>query len=197
MRKLIIGYACVVICLSAAGIRTAAQNQPALQSASEGETVYRNTCATCHEAGVPRAGNRATLARMSADNIRFALTQGTMRAQASSLSPSQVDAVVRFLAGDATAAAPAAANNCPATQPPPNALAAPHWNGWGVNLSQHRFQPADMARLAAAQVPALKVKWAFGFPGVRQAYGQPTIVGGRIFVGSAGRKVYSLDARSG
>ena len=54
-----------------------------------------------------------------------------------------------------------------------------------------------MAGLTADRVAALKVKWAFGFPGVRQAYGQPTIVGGRLFVGSAGRKVYSLDARSG
>ena len=68
----------------------------------------------------------------------------------------------------------------------------------GASISaQHRFQPADMARLTADRVPALKLKWAFGFPGVRQAYGQPTIVGGRLFVGSAGRKVYSLDARSG
>jgi polyvinyl alcohol dehydrogenase (cytochrome) len=197
MRHLIIGYVCVAACLSVAGVRTAAQNQPAPPAASDGEAVYRTACATCHEAGVPRAGNRATLARMSADNILFALTQGTMRAQASSLSPAQVDAVVRFLAGDAAPSAPAAANNCPATPTPSSALAAPHWNGWGVNLSQHRFQPGDMARLTANQVPSLKLKWAFGFPGVRQAYGQPTIVGGRIFVGSAGRKVYSLDAKTG
>jgi len=197
MRHLIIGYVCIVACLAVAGERTAAQNQGSPAVATDGEAVYRNTCATCHESGVPRAGNRATLARMSPDNIRFALTQGTMRAQAASLSPAQVDAVVRFLAGDAAASSPGTANSCPAAQPPSNALAAPHWNGWGVNLSQHRFQPADMARLTASQVPSLKVKWAFGFPGVRQAYGQPTIVGGRLFVGSAGRKIYSLDARSG
>src|SRR5215813_4180302 len=147
MRYLIIGSVCVAACLSVAGIGTAAQNQPAPPAASDGEAVYRTTCATCHEAGVPRAGNRATLARMSADNIRFALTQGTMRAQASNLSPAQVDAVVRFLAGDAAPSAPAAANSCPATPTPSNALTAPHWNGWGVDLSQHRFQPGDMARL--------------------------------------------------
>jgi len=141
--------------LTIGGIRTAAQNQSAPSApsaASDGEAVYRNTCATCHESGVPRAGNRATLARMSADNIRFALTQGTMRAQASSLSPAQMDAVVRFLAGDAAASAPAVTNTCPAAEPPVNALSAPHWNGWGANLSQHRFQPADMARLTADQV---------------------------------------------
>src|SRR5690348_10409781 len=128
MRSALIAYLCVAACLSVAGVRTAAQNQQAARAASEGEVVYRNTCATCHEAGVPRAGNRDTLARMSADNIRFALTQGTMRAQAANLSPTQIDAVVRFLASDAAASTPAPTNTCPASQPPANALTAPQWN---------------------------------------------------------------------
>jgi len=196
LNRIITGGVFVAVVAGIATVTVAARNQAAPPAAADGEAVYRTTCATCHESGVPRAGNRETLARMSADNIRFALTQGTMRGQAASLSPAQVDAVVRYLAAPASAT-PAATNLCADAQPPANALAAPHWNGWGVNLAQHRFQPADMARLTADRVPALKVKWAFGFPGVRQAYGQPTIVGGRLFVGSAGRKVYSLDARSG
>jgi len=40
------------------------------------EGLYRKQCAVCHEAGVPRAPNRAALAAMDADNIRFALTNG-------------------------------------------------------------------------------------------------------------------------
>jgi glucose dehydrogenase len=43
-------------------------------------------------------------------------------------------------------------------------LSAPHWNGWGVDSSQHRFQPSIMAQLAPDDVPRLKVKWAFGYP---------------------------------
>ena len=73
--------------------------------------------------------NRETLGRMSADNIRFALTQGTMRTQASSLSPAQIDAVVRFLAASATASSPTTANTCPAAPPASDPLSAPHWNG--------------------------------------------------------------------
>lgn len=76
-------------------------------------------------------------------------------------------------------------------------LIAPHWNGWGVDPGQHRFQPADMAQLAAEDVPRLKLKWAFGFPGAKRAFAQPTVFGGRVFVGSQGGKVYSLDADSG
>ena len=41
------------------------------------------------------------------------------------------------------------------------------------------------------------MKWAFGFPGGTQAYGNPTIVAGRVFVGSDNGTVYALDAESG
>ena len=71
------------------------------------------------------------------------------------------------------------------------------WNGWGGNTSNTRFQIAPAAGLTAAQVPRLKVKWAFGFPGDLDANAQPTIVGGRVFVGSQGGKVYSLSAETG
>ena len=76
-------------------------------------------------------------------------------------------------------------------------LNKPHWNGWGVDSSQHRFQPADMARLAPSDAARLKLKWAFGFPGAARSVAQPTIFGGRVFVGSQNGKVYSLDAKSG
>jgi polyvinyl alcohol dehydrogenase (cytochrome) len=77
------------------------------------------------------------------------------------------------------------------------ALNTPQWNGWGVDPSQHRYQPSGMAQLAADDVPHLKLKWAFGYPGAVSAFAQPTIVGGRLFVGSQNGKVYSLDADSG
>jgi polyvinyl alcohol dehydrogenase (cytochrome) len=78
-----------------------------------------------------------------------------------------------------------------------DALSTPHWNGWGVDASQHRFQPSEMAQLAADDVPRLKLKWAFGYPGAIIAFAQPTIVAGRLFVGSQSGLVYSLDADSG
>ena len=76
-------------------------------------------------------------------------------------------------------------------------MSVPHWNGWGVESPQRRFQPAEMAQLAAEEVPRLKLKWAFGFPRANFAFAQPTVMGGRVFVGSAGGKVYSLDANTG
>ena len=43
----------------------------------------------------------------------------------------------------------------------------------------------------------LTLKWAFGFPSGSSAYAQPTVVGGRVFVGSDVGHVYSLDAETG
>ena len=87
---------------------------------------------------------------------------------------------------------------CPTAGPPLiDVLSTPHWNGWGVDSSQHRFQPSEMAQLAAGDVPRLKLKWAFGYPGATIAFAQPTIVAGRLFIGSQSGKVYSLDAQSG
>jgi polyvinyl alcohol dehydrogenase (cytochrome) len=54
-----------------------------------------------------------------------------------------------------------------------------------------------MAQLAAQDVPRLKLKWVFGFPGANFALAQPTVMSGRIFIGSQIGKVYSLDAHTG
>jgi len=80
---------------------------------------------------------------------------------------------------------------------PFNPDAGPAWNGWGAGVTNTRFQPADQAGIAAAQVPNLKLKWAFGFPDTVSAYAQPTVAGGRVFVGAQNATVYSLDAKTG
>ena len=65
-----------------------------------------------------------------------------------------------------------------------------------MDAANTRFQRAAAAGLTAATVPKLTLKWAFGFPEGRQAWGQPTIAGGRV-VGTDTGFVYSLDAKSG
>ena len=73
----------------------------------------------------------------------------------------------------------------------------PAWNGWGVDASNARFQPADPAQLPARDVPKLKLKWAFGFPGVKSVMGAPVVAAGRVFLGVDNGQVYSLDASTG
>ena len=71
----------------------------------------------------------------------------------------------------------------------------PIWNGWSPDATNARFHRAS--GLPASDVPRLTLKWAFGFPGVSSVYGQPTVAGGRVFVGVDTGYVYALDAASG
>jgi polyvinyl alcohol dehydrogenase (cytochrome) len=170
----------------------AAANDP------DGATLYRERCASCHEGGVARATDAATLRQMPVTSIKSTLTGGTMRNVGENLSTAEIDAVSRFLGRAEATAAASAAQSCANTPPvASDPMSSPHWNGWGVDLAQHRFQPAAMAGLAAADVPKLQLKWAFGLGDVTRANAQPTVVGGRLFLGSANGKVYALDAKSG
>ena len=175
----------------------AQQQEPSANK--EGEALYKQRCAACHEGGVPKAPNRAALKQMSAENVRFALMNGAMIVQGIGLSASQIAGIAEFLTGKApgpeqlSAGALCSIGGAAFADP----LAKPHWNGWGGNLEQHRFQPAEMAQLSSENVPKLKLKWAFGLPGVTRVEAQPAIVAGHIFMGSRGRKVYSLNAVTG
>src|SRR5262245_34528404 len=76
-------------------------------------------------------------------------------------------------------------------------VAGQHWNGWGAGVTNTRFQPADQSRLNAADVPKLRLKWAFGIANVTQARSQPAIAGGRLFMASDSGVIYALDPKTG
>ena len=88
-------------------------------------------------------------------------------------------------------------NSCPANARFGDPAASASWNGWGAGGANTRFQDQKGAGIAAADVPKLKLKWAFGFPGVKSVFGQPSVVAGRVFVGVDTGDVYSLDAATG
>ena len=78
---------------------------------------------------------------------------------------------------------------------PQHAAATSNWNGW-ADAANTRFQPAQQAGLTRQATAKLKLKWAFGFPGVTTAFGVPTVFNGKVFVGAADGSIYSLDAHS-
>ena len=88
-------------------------------------------------------------------------------------------------------------NRCATNSAIVSLTSSPSWNGWGSDAGNARFQTADAAQLAVADVPRLKLKWAFGFPGARAVSGQPAVVAGRVFVSSDIGEVYALDSMSG
>jgi polyvinyl alcohol dehydrogenase (cytochrome) len=125
---------------------------------------------------------------------------GSMITMANNRSAAERRAIAEFLTGKSLSeplvTTPAAAAMC-RTSTPFSLASGPQWTGWGHDTSNTRFQDAAAARLTASDVPKLKLKWAFAFPGDLQSYSQATIGGGRIFTGSWGGKVYSIDASTG
>ena len=165
-------------------------------AAPDGSDLYARNCAICHEALSPPNQNHAVLGAMGSQHIIYALTSGSMRVQGARFSTADRVAIAEFLTGKSVDVQKhAAAGLC--TGDPSRSFSGPQWNGWGVDLDNSRFQPADAAGLSADQIPKLKLKWAFAFPGAIGAYSQPAVAGGRVFVGSAAGVVYSLDAATG
>lgn len=164
--------------------------------AQDGAALFEKHCAGCHSAGSKtRAPLREALGHLTRPAILATLETGSMKEQASALSLAERRAVTDYLSNINGTTESTRAGWCNDNGSPLEPAAA--WNGWGVDLENSRFQPAAQAGLAANQVPALKLKWAFGFPNTTSVFGQPTVAGGRVFVGSEDGTVYSLDARTG
>lgn len=162
--------------------------------APDGAALYRERCAQCHDHAQGHVPSREALSFRAATNIVMALEWGPMRPQAAGLSPEQVNAIAGFLtAGTAARAAPLHPDPC-RTAIPAVSLSGSVWNGWGRDLVNSRFQPDS--GLSAGEVSRLKLKWAFAYPGTT-TWGQPTVVGERLFAASTTGQVYALDARTG
>jgi polyvinyl alcohol dehydrogenase (cytochrome) len=165
--------------------------------------LFDQQCQTCHGSPeVPQAPDPSVLRRMTPERIYESMTTGSMQAQASALNDASRRAIAEYLGDRKLGAGPAGAasampNRCTASSGITGVDAASAWNGWGRDLANTRFQPAAGAGLPAADVPKLRLAWAFGFPGASAIYGQPTVAAGRVFVGADTGYVYALDQESG
>ncbi len=172
----------------------------ALLAAQDGAALYQQICATCHEGGADRAPTRDALRAMTPDRVLAALESGAMVTMTSRRTAVERRAIAEFVTGKTfsqkleTGPKPEAMCRSGAGQFTLNGLL---WNGWGQNTFNTRFQDTAAAKLTATEVPRLKLKWAFGFPGELISNGQASLAGGRVFVGSSSGLVYSLDAASG
>ncbi|HEY2528552.1 MAG TPA: PQQ-binding-like beta-propeller repeat protein [Xanthobacteraceae bacterium] len=161
---------------------------------TRGETVFKTACASCHEPAVGRAPSREQLASFAPDRVVAALTSGVMKPMAVSLSGADMRAVATYLTGQQPVGSSTAAADPPECPKPTTfTMQGSEWNGWSIDPRNWRFQPDP--GLSASDVPRLNVKWAFSYVGGK--YGQPTVVGGRLFLTSMSGAVYSLDAKTG
>src|SRR5579864_7133654 len=139
-----------------------------LLRAQNGQVLYTKWCAVCHEnSAESQAPGRDVLAKMTPEQILVALEKGLMKAQTldDMISRAERQALAEYLSGKALGSAPVnpipkSAFCSPSEDSFQNSLAGPLWNGWGVTVTNTRFQPATEAGLTADDVPRLKLKWA-------------------------------------
>jgi polyvinyl alcohol dehydrogenase (cytochrome) len=167
-----------------------------------GWATFQGQCVGCHGVVTPIGNAPMTWAirQMTPERINAAL-QGKAHHERA-LTDIQAQRVAEFMGGRPLGSTNAGdakdmPNRCPANPEMTDPARSPSWNGWGNGLANSRFQPAAGARLTAADVPKLKLKWAFGYPFGMTSNAQPTIASGRVFAASDNGYLYSLDARTG
>lgn len=166
--------------------------------AQDGAVIYKARCAQCHDAPTGRVPPFSALRDMSTTKVLKALESGVMKPQAEGLSSAERLALIIYInyAPPKASALPPSAF-CAGNPPVRDFLKGPQWIRWGAGLENTRFQGSADAGITAADVPQLKLKWAFGLGQTAVARAQPSIAAGRVFIGSEEGAVYSLDAQSG
>src|ERR1700687_5693789 len=125
----------------------------ALAQTPNGATLFESRCATCHVSNDPRTPTVAVLKQKTPQSIIDALTSGVMRQQGSDMTDTEKRALAEYLGtpSPGTSTAPAAASSPTAaacqSAPPFDPSKGPQWNGWGVDVTNQRFQPAASAGL--------------------------------------------------
>ena len=167
--------------------------------------TFEEKCGVCHGTTslVPNAVSREALRAFSPERVLEALTTGAMAPHASGLSDEEKRGLAAYLTGRpfgniADRSAESMPNRCASGMPMGDPSSGPRWNGMSPDpTTSARFQRAAAAGLTVEQVPQLRRKWAFGFPDGSTVRGQPSVAGGRVFVGSDNGVVYALDAETG
>src|SRR5262245_54892026 len=149
-------------------------------SAQDGAAIYKERCASCHDAPQGRVPSLSAIKAMTGEAIYIALSSGAMKTQAQGLSVPQLFALIGYIAPTGAANAPSLERTCKGDSSISAAafkasMNAPLWNGWSPSTTNARFQDARSAGLTAAQVPALKLKWAFNLGNVTMTRSHPTI----------------------
>ncbi len=180
-------YVCVFV-LAATGL-----------AAQDGESIYKQRCAICHDAPAAHVPAISAIKAMSGEAIYTTLTRGVMKTQAEGLSSAQLMALIGYIAptGGSHAAAPDLTRTCKSDATFSVGAKMPQWNGWSSSATNSRFQDASSAGLTAGDVGKLKLKWAFHLGDVTEARSQPTVMGQRVFIATSMGAVYSLDEDSG
>ncbi len=165
---------------------------------NEGEVLYQQNCASCHDDPVDRAPSRLALSGYNPNAIFHALTAGIMQTQAASLSEDQQIAIAEYITGGSynrdrierfTA--------CSSSIGKLDLSKATNWNGWGNDLGSQRYQSAAGTSIKRSNIDEREFAWSFGVEGASAARAQPAIIDGVVIMGSPSGQVYALSLETG
>ncbi|HUI81654.1 MAG TPA: PQQ-binding-like beta-propeller repeat protein [Bryobacteraceae bacterium] len=161
--------------------------------------LFQKHCSSCHDSATGASGRipqLAVLKTMTPTAIQRTLESGVMKAQAAPLSADERIKLANFLGTAVTVQRKREeiANACSAGA---TWGQGPGWASWGGGLANTRFQDAKDAGIEPADLPRLKLKWAFAFPDTSILRSQPAVYRGRIFAGGQDGSVFALDADTG
>ncbi len=192
--------ACLLVPVQGAGAQIPDPGAAAaVQAGGRAEQLFARSCADCHgTAQSGRAPSHFSLSNLSPGAIVAALEDGVMRAEGAELAGEQRVMLAEFLSGRTylKASLPEAAF-CADGGFAPLDLGNVLWMGFGGDPEGTGFQRAEHARLDAADVPSLELRWAFALPEVVQVRTKPTVIGEAVLVGDQLGGVYALDADTG
>jgi polyvinyl alcohol dehydrogenase (cytochrome) len=189
---------------AAAGLKA---SEPASHSSGmiseTGRVLYEARCANCHDNPADRTPARSVIEKNSPRFLVDAM-KGVMAPMSAGLSEDEMRAIAQYLSttdplsphaiwGPSSATMPIDGPMCEGPVPPVDLSSASQWMGWSPGKDNARLQVSG--GLQATDVPRLKVKWAFNYPGSKN--GQATVVGERLFTTSMTGAVYALNARTG
>lgn len=163
-----------------------------------GLSIYQQHCASCHSnAEIPRAHTLETLQTMSKATLEFALNEGIMYAQASTLTAADKAALVEFLATEEDNAW-VANMMCSSSAARVDLDQPVHLASYGVDASNSRNLDSSIAGLSITEVAAMELAWAIGFPDTGALRSAPVLVGETLFYAANGtRKVFALNSKTG
>ena len=215
-RALVLGWLRVdvrfvgLVCAALMPVSACSSDTAPLSAEEElGKELYEQRCASCHEDASGRTPSREVLSKNTPAFILNAMN-GAMAPMAEGLSDVEKKAIALYVSsrdksggdgplsartiwGPSSAQMPLDGPRCEGGIEPVNMYAADQWIGWSPSKTNDRYQRNP--GLAKADVPRLKVKWAFKYPGSKN--GQATVVGDRVFVTSMSGAVYALNAETG
>ncbi|HKU15637.1 MAG TPA: PQQ-binding-like beta-propeller repeat protein [Steroidobacteraceae bacterium] len=164
-----------------------------------GRAVYDQYCGACHnQPDATRAPALAALQQLSAQTLRFALTEGIMKQQGSAVPNEQLPQLIGYLAAaDTTSGDWVAGMMCRPEQRAVDLSQPVAMSTSGVDVRNNRRLSAQQSGLSSGDLRTLELAWAIAFPKTSALRSSAVIVGSTLFYSPVPTgKLLALDTRT-